>query len=821
MFLRPGKPIFIAAAFAIPIFVQPAFSSDLPTSLQSQIPACAQPCLAALVAKDFPSSVCPDSNDLDCLCSNYGVDGYTLGERAFGCLYSSDCPSKDRANATSIYAICGGEDNAVAPTQRTVVVTASPTSSPSSSGSSTSGIISSSAATSSGAAMASMTAAPSTGSGSAPTQAFPTSFPSQHSAASVKKGFALTEAEVAGIAVAAIALVVLVTSIVGCLLYMKMKNKGVDVEESRPFYQHRNISGSGSQFGTPHKDPRRGNGGVGILPLSRPTTAENPQARLDQDRTWPKYYSVTPNENVGIAQTTNTPYPLPPVPAMVHSQSTSPPRKLQRKHPRNSWSTVASSRKSADVAPIRVPVVNEPLPTAQPRAYIPVTPPDRPRALPKTPPTVPSVFNLPAMASQRKASAALPPAKPLHETPTRPQRNSVSRDALPSQIKVYDDSNPSRPTTAQQSEHLVPRPLQIVQPPQGAKQPQRRPQQIELSRPAYREMNRYQSPKMPGPGPRIVLNEPKSLKPQPLRIQIPGSSSEASLTSDFERRRQQSGQENQKPSGLSPKPTPSPKSALASANRNSPKTKKKTSFTIAQVSPSQLTRKPLSPYDDPSGTIRSSGIFPSLDSIQIQPLQNSNGREPAQRISKLKQRRSEAYRDSAASFTSFESLGSDDDITPPKEEDKRLSAVSERSPISGLKYPKVPRSSGQSVSRTPPSPGRTRSSTLESSPGQILHTPTSKRGYGVEDQLWRTEPTFGHNPTQHGTPPRQLEPVINHLMPNTPGGTSTISQPWTAQSWTTEGKASDQMSWNLTSPFGPMPKLTPERHGGDLYLKVG
>ncbi|KAK5124729.1 hypothetical protein LTR85_001442 [Meristemomyces frigidus] len=62
---------------------------------------------------------------------------------------------------------------------------------------------------------------------------------------------------------------------------------------------------------------------------------------------------------------------------------------------------------------------------------------------------------------------------------------------------------------------------------------------------------------------------------------------------------------------------------------------------------------------------------------------------------------------SAASDTSFESTDPDEP-TPPEEEDRRLSAVAEHSPIAAVRYPKVPRSSNQSVPRSPPvklSPG--------------------------------------------------------------------------------------------------------------------
>ena len=56
---------------------------------------------------------------------------------------------------------------------------------------------------------------------------------------------------------------------------------------------------------------------------------------------------------------------------------------------------------------------------------------------------------------------------------------------------------------------------------------------------------------------------------------------------------------------------------------------------------------------------------------------------------------------SAGSDTSFESTDPDEP-TPPEEEDKQLTPVKEHSPIAGIKYPKVPRSSNQAIPRSPP-----------------------------------------------------------------------------------------------------------------------
>ena len=75
-------------------------------------------------------------------------------------------------------------------------------------------------------------------------------------------------------------------------------------------------------------------------------------------------------------------------------------------------------------------------------------------------------------------------------------------------------------------------------------------------------------------------------------------------------------------------------------------------------------------------------------------------------------------RESLNSETSFESSDSQDE-TPPEDEDKQLSPVVEsaESPISGLRYPKIPRSTNQLVARSSLSPAQ--SPTKPTSPRSI------------------------------------------------------------------------------------------------------
>ncbi|KAF2873592.1 hypothetical protein BDV95DRAFT_347966 [Massariosphaeria phaeospora] len=96
----------------------------LPVTLERAVPACAQPCLRTSLLRRFPTA-CTDQANLSCLCSRYSIDGESLGEVALGCIYAA-CPTVD-STAPSAYGVCLGERGAVSPTKTalTVVVTSS------------------------------------------------------------------------------------------------------------------------------------------------------------------------------------------------------------------------------------------------------------------------------------------------------------------------------------------------------------------------------------------------------------------------------------------------------------------------------------------------------------------------------------------------------------------------------------------------------------------------------------------------------------------------------------------------------------------------
>jgi hypothetical protein len=96
-----------------------AQSSSSP--LQSVVPLCAQSCLQQSMAISF-AQVCPNE-DFACLCTHYGSDGYTLGEKALSCIYSNICGQDAAPNPTPVYHICDSVANAVTPTHTNIQAT--------------------------------------------------------------------------------------------------------------------------------------------------------------------------------------------------------------------------------------------------------------------------------------------------------------------------------------------------------------------------------------------------------------------------------------------------------------------------------------------------------------------------------------------------------------------------------------------------------------------------------------------------------------------------------------------------------------------------
>lgn len=196
-------------------------------------------------------------------------------------------------------------------------------------------------------------------------------------------------------------------------------------------------------------------------------------------------------------------------------------------------------------------------------------------------------------------------------------------------------------------------------------------------------------------------------------------------------------------------------------------------------------------------------------------------------------RSSSNYRDSVASQTSFESID-DDDPTPEDDEDKQLSdartltPVAE-SPISNLRYPKIPRTSNQLVSRSPLTP---KSSSSERS----LRKAFEPSALLVKRRGQQEAITLEHNLQMDS--PRRTE-VRDYMAGYRRADlrNSKSLEDWNSRQMLGNSKRRQSEHWPasptmydrsdiqrpieaaLKSPAW-IPNLTPTRHGDDLYLNV-
>ncbi|MCJ1298858.1 hypothetical protein MMC08_001649 [Hypocenomyce scalaris] len=91
----------------------------LPTPVP--IPDCAQGCLAAFIAQAFPTSICSDQQDFDCLCTHNSTTGYTLGEGALQCVAAA-CP-EELYEYAAVYELCAQVEDAQPETHGTLTAT--------------------------------------------------------------------------------------------------------------------------------------------------------------------------------------------------------------------------------------------------------------------------------------------------------------------------------------------------------------------------------------------------------------------------------------------------------------------------------------------------------------------------------------------------------------------------------------------------------------------------------------------------------------------------------------------------------------------------
>jgi hypothetical protein len=223
-------------------------------------------------------------------------------------------------------------------------------------------------------------------------------------------------------------------------------------------------------------------------------------------------------------------------------------------------------------------------------------------------------------------------------------------------------------------------------------------------------------------------------------------------------------------------------------------------------SPESTSRDSVSSAALPSSTLMGPATFLVSDSEHTSSDRSNTSARRASRAGSRSGRRA-----SDASVTSFEDDSDSDDETPPKEEVRSLSPVIEASPVSTLRYPKVPRGSNQIVPRSPGTPkknAQTASPAQNSTPTRSSATrpdvntaAAAALSQGIGNRLWKTEVS--------------------------PNGKPIATPEWSAHrrsaSW--EKWAQNTPNSALQTPKPPFandgaPKLTPTRRGDELFLDL-
>jgi hypothetical protein len=250
-------------------FVRAQSSSS---AIQSLVPQCAQQCLEQSILQTF-SQACPDITNFTCLCTHYGSDGYSLGEKALSCIYSNICGQDALQSTTASYDICNQVSNAVTPTHSSVA------------GSILGGVGNQSTLPS--------ISLPTTTGGTVKSA---TSEPVNQQNSSKK----LDTTQVAAVVIASIALLVVVVTAVALILLRtrsqsRSRRRPADVDEIKAMYSISHHKGSSRSRTTP-------GGYSSNSPESQKSRGSSSAQNSDgTTRTWPKYYRISPPSNVGLA----------------------------------------------------------------------------------------------------------------------------------------------------------------------------------------------------------------------------------------------------------------------------------------------------------------------------------------------------------------------------------------------------------------------------------------------------------------------------------------------------------------------------------------
>ncbi|KAF2489651.1 hypothetical protein BU16DRAFT_531167 [Lophium mytilinum] len=792
----------------------------LPSSLQSTVPECARQCLESALYTSFPVA-CTSQIDLGCLCSRYSTHGSSLGEVSLGCLYAS-CASVPDDQASKAFNVCVGQKDAVLPTQSALTVTALETtlstftviatrsstttahttpppstlqtSAKSSTRSTASSVAASSVAASSVAAASIVPAASITLQASAASA-------SETSTSSNQGHGTLQTAQIIGIAVAGAAVISLAVGamVLSICLRRRHERRMLQRMDKARVLAEKNYHGPSppSQFplgrSTPPpaslRDPR-GAGGVGVgvglgVGVGVGVAVAQP---------------ARPVQRVGL------PYPY-------ASPSGSPDRSrlVRGEVPKLQTNMVGMSRDVGENN--NGPALNVPLE----EIGLAISPENDYHVSPES------------FVSTRTVSRLLPdkPA-PLLTVPRQEQRHRSSMlrpDSALTTVTVFEEDTPlDRPEVTKLKPILPIPPLKV----RGSTAPQATRsggarayaesyvQEIETpqtpTRPQYFKLPPFSQPEVPRPAQNHGQDRAVAQAPS-LSLNIPVRHSRFQPAQTVPPIQEAVSPQRPKPSH---EPTERP-SSTSSLDGYIPD---------YYISPDKLLPRP--------EKLTASPEFPRHPS-KSPKLVHIKSKASSMTVSRSTSVTSRSKHESMSSNTTFESADLDDP-TPEDESDdmdKALSPVAE-SPISNLRYPKVPRASNQAVPRSPKSPlspqrqnrnhamqARTQSPT----PSLLVKRRGEKHAQELENRLWTPEP-FGQSPR------RNMGSRRGHARSGSDDSMARTAQ-WAEARHRRQSKSVTDFETQhayrfrgaepemeaLKSPLW-VPKLTPTRHGDELFISV-
>ncbi|KAF2466045.1 uncharacterized protein BDR25DRAFT_336618 [Lindgomyces ingoldianus] len=779
-------PSFIEA---LPQHSDPSsISTSLPVPLQRSVPACAQPCLRDSLLDQFPLA-CTSRVDFTCLCSHYSTGGESLGEVALGCIYAS-CSTVD-SSAASAYNICLGERNAVPPTQTVLTVTAASSIMSRPTLSTSVATITKLASTSQTSSKVQLSATNSVvvdsvllTSTASPSPWTPSS--SVPTAAEAEGPRTMKPAQIAGLSVAAAATFVLAIGLMVLSVCLRRRKERRGVTE---------IIGDEKRPQGPQREKFSAR-------LSKRFSTKAQQLAVPQLKLRTKPKMAPGRAGVGLTSLAGFSDPYlsranPNTEVYAVQVDTKPPQM----YPSNFNSTHPAFRPGAsdlnNFSNTSLPLeqIGLAISAELPAGSVPVIRP-------------PQILKRPSLRQQRPKSIVRRSGNPFD----RP-------DSVLTQDTVFEEDVPPE---RRRSSRLLPTPPIPILPIRTLQPPRPQPSLNPSALPKHTNLSRQQAQQQP----ELFLNIPvRHSRTQPLPVTLEYITSRVSPQDPAPSLRTSSVYDQHK-SITTNASTPAPGNMgdipdyYFMSNRSPPR------LPIPIATPGRLVR----PKESPK-------------------LVTVKAKNSASTVSRTTSRGSTNPRDSISSQTSFETVDPDDPTPEEDDDDKqladdsKLSPVAE-SPISNLRYPKVPRASNQLVPRSPRSPHSLRSDQSTHSP-RYAPEPSSLlvKRIGEQEAL----KLGGRLQMATGSPNREeirehMKHYREHVRSNSTETawssvrsserhTRTQSGQWPKSPAMYEASAVQPLNLNLRSRAPPpemsalkspawVPRLTPTRHGDDLLISV-